>query len=293
MSYGSVASAFKEAEAKGESLSVRFLREDCSENGYSPEESLQKTEELFEAMLQSEASYRPEERSNSGLSGGEAEKYRQAQQQGKLLGDEYFHEVCQGALKIAECNACMKRIVAAPTAGSCGVLPAVLIPLYRRNPQLKQKIIEGMVLAAGLGSVTAARACLSGAGGGCQAEIGTASAMAAAALAYVMGADDRQCCEAFAMALSNLLGLVCDPVAGLVEIPCIKRNTVGAVNAVTAANMALAGIQNRIPADEVIDAMGEIGRTMPEALRETGRGGLAATPTAQRIRKEIFPGNGE
>ena len=199
------------------------------------------------------------------------------------------------ALKVAECNACMKRIVAAPTAGSCGVLPAVLLPLAEERGIAQERILEALFLAAGFGQVTAARASVAGAEGGCQAEIGTASAMAAAALTHVMGGSAGQCADAFAMALGNLLGLVCDPVAGLVEVPCVKRNVVGAMNAVSAANMALAGIQSRIPADEVIDAMAEIGAALPTSLRETGLGGLAATPTGQRIAQQLqkMPDAGE
>ena len=192
---------------------------------------------------------------------------------------------------MAECNACMRRIVAAPTAGSCGVLPAVLIPLAEERALAEDAVVEALYIAAAFGEVTASRASVSGAQGGCQAEIGTASAMAAAALTHLQGGTAQQCAHAFALALSNLLGLVCDPVAGLVELPCVRRNVVGAVNAVSAADMALAGITSRIPADEVIDAMGEVGDALPAALRETGLGGLAATPTAQRLTEEIRRGN--
>ena len=194
------------------------------------------------------------------------------------------------ALKVAECNACMKRIVAAPTAGSCGVLPAVLLPLVEEREPETEVILQSLYIAAGFGQVAAARASVSGAQGGCQAEIGVASAMAAAALTHIMGGTGEPCAHAFAIALGNLLGLVCDPVAGLVEIPCVKRNVIGAVNAVSAANMALAGITAHIPADEVIDAMGEIGDALPSSLRETGQGGLAATPTGRRIAESLPQG---
>ena len=170
----------------------------------------------------------------------------------------------------------MKRIVAAPTAGSCGVLPAVLIPLTDERDVPEETILQALYIAAGFGQVTALRASVAGAQGGCQAEIGTASAMAAAALTHILGGTAQQCADAYAMALANLLGLVCDPVAGLVEVPCVKRNVIGAVNAVSAANMAVAGITSRIPVDEVIDAMGEVGDALPADLRETGLGGLAA-----------------
>ena len=181
----------------------------------------------------------------------------------------------------------MKRIVAAPTAGSCGVLPAVLIPLYRRSGASEAQITDALYVAAGFGQVTAERASVSGAEGGCQAEVGTASAMAAAALTYIKDGTGAECAHAFAIALGNLLGLVCDPVAGLVEVPCVKRNVIGAVNAISAANMALAGITSRIPADEVIDAMGAVGDMMHIDLRETGIGGLAGTPTGIRIAESL------
>ena len=197
------------------------------------------------------------------------------------------------ALKTAECNACMKRIVAAPTAGSCGVLPAVLLPLWRRGLADEPAIHRALYIAAGFGQVVAARATLAGAEGGCQAEVGAASAMAAAALVDIKGGTAEQCAEAFAMALTNLEGLVCDPVAGLVEIPCIKRNVIGAMNAVSAADMALAGVVGHIPADEVIDAMAEVGNAMSKDLRETGIGGLAGTPTGRAICDIVTMNSGE
>lgn len=170
---------------------------------------------------------------------------------------------------------------------------SALHPLAQEKNISDDIITEGLLIAAGFGEVAADRASISGAEGGCQAEIGTASAMAAAVLVHIMDGSDEMCAEAFAIALSNLLGLVCDPVAGLVEIPCIKRNVIGAMNAVSSANMALAGIKNIIPADEVIDAMGEIGSSITEALRETGNGGLAATPTAKKLTQSLRTNNFE
>lgn len=166
-------------------------------------------------------------------------------------------------------------------------LPAVLIPLAEERDVPEETILEALYIAAGFGQVTALRASVAGAEGGCQAEIGTASAMAAAALTYILGGTAQQCADAYAIALGNLLGLVCDPVAGLVEVPCVKRNVIGAVNAVSAANMAVAGITSRIPVDEVIDAMGEVGDALPASLRETGLGGLAATPTGRQEAERI------
>lgn len=195
--------------------------------------------------------------------------------------------VISQALQMGESNACMKRIVAAPTAGACGVLPAVLIPLYREKKIPDEKVLEALYTAAGIGQVIAARAFIAGAAGGCQAEIGAASSMAAGALVHLRGGDSSQIIQAAAMALKNLLGLVCDPVAGLVEVPCVKRNVIGAVNALSCADMALAGITSRIPPDQVIDAMKEIGESMHVSLRETGEGGVANTPAAREIAQRL------
>ena len=205
-------------------------------------------------------------------------------------------EVIVQAISMAESNACMRRIVAAPTAGSCGVVPAVLLPLCEREHYTQHELLEALYVASGIGAVIAFnpeasveenRASISGAAGGCQAEIGTASAMAAGALVSLRGGTNEQIGHAVAMALKNLMGLVCDPVAGLVEVPCVKRNVIGAVNAISAADMALAGIESRIPVDEVIDAMGEVGRRMPVEFRETALGGLAATPTGKAVKERM------
>ena len=191
------------------------------------------------------------------------------------------------ALKTGESNACMKRIVAAPTAGSCGVVPAVFLTLEEEKHFSEEKMVEALYVAAGIGGVIANRAFLAGAAGGCQAEIGSASAMAAGGVAYLMGGDAQQISHAVALALKNLLGLACDPVAGLVEVPCVKRNVMGAVNAMTSSDMVMAGITSKIPPDEVIDAMRAIGRSMSEDIRETGKGGLAGTPTGVAIRERM------
>ena len=182
----------------------------------------------------------------------------------------------------------MRRIVAAPTAGASGVLPAVLLPLRRRDGLEEAQMVQALYVAAGFGQVIASRASISGAEGGCQAEVGSASGMAAAALTAVMGGAPDASAHACAMALANTLGLVCDPVAGLVEVPCVKRNVMGAVNALACAEMALAGLTSAIPCDEVIDAMRAVGDALPASLRETGLGGLAATPTGRRIAEETL-----
>jgi len=205
----------------------------------------------------------------------------------KHLGVPFVQEVIATALSVGESNACMRKIVAAPTAGACGVLPAVLVPLYQMGRATEEEILQALYTASGIGAVVSFRACIAGASGGCQAEIGTASAMAAGALTSLRGGDPQQIGHAAAMALKKLMGLVCDPVAGLVEVPCVKRNVVGSVNAVSCADMALAGVESRIPVDEVIDCMGEVGRRMPMEMRETALGGLAATPTGKAVKERM------
>ena len=272
------------ARTQNISLAEAVLRSDLAESRLTEEQSRHGMRHLWHVMEATSRDYDPAQRSRSGLSGGDAAKVEQAHRAGRSYGGDYLAEVTAEALKTAECNACMKRIVAAPTAGSCGVLPAVLLPLARAGEADETAICEALYVAAGFGQVIAARATLAGAEGGCQAEVGAASAMAAAALVELRGGTAEQCAEAFAMALTNLEGLVCDPVAGLVEIPCIKRNVIGAMNAVSCADMALAGVVGHIPADEVIDAMAEVGAAMSNDLRETGIGGLAGTPTGKAIR---------
>ena len=261
-----------------------IIHSDCVDRGVTQAESLEKMRGLYAAIRRAQRGYDPKLRSASGMVGGDGEKMRAYVQRGKTICGDYIGGVIAQALEMGESNACMKCIVAAPTAGSCGVLPAVLLPLWRSGSYNEEAICRALYVSAGFGQVVAARATLAGAEGGCQAEVGAASAMAAAALVELRGGTAEQCAEAFAMALTNLEGLVCDPVAGLVEIPCIKRNVIGAMNAVSCADMALAGVVGHIPADEVIDAMAEVGAAMSNDLRETGIGGLAGTPTGKAIR---------
>ena len=263
------------------------LQYDMEERQVSRQASMAKMLSTWQAIQDAADSYTGTQRSVSGLVGGDGLKMRLYARRGESIGGEFMDEVIVQAISMAESNACMRRIVAAPTAGSCGVLPAVLLPLARADEADEEAICDALYVAAGFGQVIAARATLAGAEGGCQAEVGAASAMAAAALCHLKGGTPEQCAAAAAMALGNLLGLVCDPVAGLVEVPCIKRNVVGAVNAVSCANMALAGVDYAIPCDEVIDAMGRVGSLLSPDLRETGQGGLAATPTGVRIAERL------
>lgn len=264
------------------------LTDDCQDRGCCEQDSLKKMSRLWQAMLQSVKDYEPERRSSSGLSGGQAVKMEAA---ADTLCGPFLQQVIATALKVGEHNACMGRIVAAPTAGASGVLPAVLIPLQARDGLSDEEMTRCLYVAAGFGQVIASRASISGAEGGCQAEVGSASAMAAAALVHARGGTPAQMASACAMALQNVLGLVCDPVAGLVEVPCVKRNVMGAVNALSCADMALAGIAGAIPCDEVIDAMSSVGHALPASLRETGEGGLAATPTGRKIAETVLGQN--
>ena len=296
MAFTSVRQLLAAAEEKRLPLWETVLEEDLKDRGASREDSLRQMGALWAAMKSASARYSGTARSKSGLTGGDGEKMRRYALAGRGLGGPFLSEVVAEALRMGESNACMKRIVAAPTAGSCGVLPAVLIPYAAANGTGDEEIVRSLFVAAGIGQIIASRASISGAEGGCQAEIGAASAMAAAALVSLRKGSPEMSAHACAMALMNLLGLVCDPVAGLVEIPCVKRNVVGAVNAISCADMALAGIESAIPADEVIDAMRSVGDMLPGALRETGTGGLAATPTgreaARRLHRGFSPGDG-
>ena len=263
------------------------LQYDMEERQVSRQASMAKMLSTWQAIQDAADSYTGTQRSVSGLVGGDGLKMRLYARRGESIGGEFMDEVIVQAISMAESNACMRRIVAAPTAGSCGVLPAVLLPLCEREHYTQHELLEALYVASGIGAVIAYRASISGAAGGCQAEIGTASAMAAGALVSLRGGTNEQIGHAVAMALKNLMGLVCDPVAGLVEVPCVKRNVIGAVNAISAADMALAGIESRIPVDEVIDAMGEVGRRMPVEFRETALGGLAATPTGKAVKERM------
>ena len=225
--------------------------------------------------------------SMGGLIGGEARRLCEFHDQGKSLCGNVLGKGITYAMATLETNASMGLIVAAPTAGSSGVIPGTLCALQEQYGFTDDEICQALFNAAAIGYLITRNATTAGAEGGCQAEIGTASAMAAGALVALRGGSGEQIGHAVAMALKNLMGLVCDPVAGLVEVPCVKRNVVGSVNAVSCADMALAGVESRIPVDEVIDCMGEVGRRMPMEMRETALGGLAATPTGKAVKERM------
>ena len=287
--YDSVQKLVDTAQKAGMNISDIVLKDQAHQLGRDPQELFKEMHMQLEVM--NEAVRKGLEsgmKSASGLSGGDAVKMKQAVDEDRSISGRILGGALARALAVTEVNACMGRIVAAPTAGSCGIIPAVLITLREEKKLPEDKIVMSLFTAAGIGTVIAKRASISGAEGGCQAECGSASAMAAAAAVEIMGGTPQMAAHACAMALKGVLGLVCDPVAGLVEVPCIKRNAMGAANSLASAEMALAGIESVIPADEVIDAMKSVGDTMPSALKETAEGGLAATPTGLRIARDIL-----
>jgi len=276
-----------EAAGRNEDLFDAIVKSDCVDRGVTPGASISQMTVLYNAIRSAKENYDPGQRSRSGMVGGDGAKMRSYAASGKTICGEYIGSVLAQAIEMGESNACMKCIVAAPTAGSCGVLPAVLLPYQEREKLDDAAMVRAMYVAGAVGQVIAKKASIAGAAGGCQAEIGTASAMGAAALCYLAGGSAQAVCHAAAMAIKSLLGLVCDPVAGLVEVPCVKRNAAGAMIAMSSADLALAGIRSAVPPDEVIDAMREVGDKMDVSLRETGLGGVAATAFGQAITERM------
>ena len=288
MAFSSVRDMVELCKETGQPLYEVILESDLTESGLTRAESEAEMHRLWSVMCATSAGYCSTDRSMSGFAGGDAAKVSEAAARGILYADGYFADVMAEALKTAECNACMKRIVAAPTAGSCGILPSALLTLQEEKNISDKDLVMALFTASAVGIVIATNASVAGAAGGCQAECGAASAMAAAAMVELCGGTPKQCEHACAIALKNILGLVCDPVAGLVEIPCIKRNAGGVGNALVAAELALAGVESHIPADEVIVAMKKIGDTMSSTLKETAEGGLAVTPTGKKLCEKVF-----
>ena len=279
-------SALMEA-GSGKDLFEAVVESDCVDRGVTREASVAQMEALYAAIRRAGAGYDPALRSHSGMVGGDGARMRAYVAAGRTICGEYMGGVIAQALEMGESNACMKCIVAAPTAGSCGVLPAVLLPYQQREQLPDEAMVRALYVAGAIGQVIAAKASIAGAAGGCQAEIGTASAMAAGALCYLAGGSAQAVCHAAAIAIKSLLGLVCDPIAGLVEVPCVKRNAAGAMIAMSSADMALAGIRSAVPPDEVILAMREVGDRMDVSLRETGLGGIAGTPFGQAMSERM------
>lgn len=263
------------------------LLADVQERQVTEEESFETMRHMYRAMRQADLEYDGTLRSASNMAGGDGHKMEKYNDSGTSLTGRYIGLVMEKAIKMGESNACMKRIVAAPTAGACGVIPAVFLSYEEYCKENENRMVEALFVSAGIGAVIAENASIAGASGGCQAEIGSASAMAAGGLAYLQGGDGECIANAAAFALKNMLGLTCDPVCGLVEVPCIKRNSAGAVNAVASAQMAMAGIKSAILVDEVIDSMRRIGNALPASLRETSEGGLALTESAKKVAEKL------
>lgn len=283
--YKSLAAAIRDAESRGVSLSTVALQSESEDGGRSVADIRAQLARALEIMRGAiTAGENPDLRSASGLVGGDAAKLISGPE-GPLSGT-LFRDVLMRALAVQEVNAAMGVIVAAPTAGGAGVLPAVLTGIARDRNIPDEKIIDALATAGLIGAVVAERASLSGAEGGCQAETGAAAGMAAGAAVEMLGGTPSQSGHATALAQQGTLGLVCDPLGGLVELPCVFRNATGAAIALAAIEMAMAGITFAIPVDEVIDVMGEIGKAMDVRYRETAGGGLAATPTGRRLAKE-------
>lgn len=278
----------KQAEEQNKKIYEIMIEQEVNLTEQSKEEVLGIMKYNFKAMKEAAFKGIKGVVSSSGMTGGDAKKLYDYLKKGNYLTDRTFLTALCYAVATNEVNASMGVICATPTAGSCGVLPAVMLAIQEKYNLADDIVINHLFTAGAIGYVIANNASISGAAGGCQAEVGSASAMAAAAVTEMMGGTPRQSAHAMAIALKNMLGLTCDPVAGLVEVPCIKRNAAGASNALTAAEMALAGIETRIPFDEVIGAMYQIGLSMPESLKETAMGGLATTDTGLEWKRKIM-----
>ena len=282
--YNSIEEIILEAESRGTTISDLVLEEQCEALEMDKKAIYDKMANSFAIMRKAaEDGMSTDEKSASGLSGGDAFKMKRCMDSDGLAG-KVVAGVITRALAIAESNARMGKIVAAPTAGSCGILPATLLTIQDVHNISQEKIIMSMFTASAIGMVISENATVAGSEGGCQAECGSAAAMGAAAIVEAMGGSPRMVGNACAIALKSILGLICDPVAGLVEVPCIKRNASGAMNALSSAEMALAGIESFIPVDEVILTMKAVGDALPFSLRETSLGGLAKTNTAKNFK---------
>jgi L-serine dehydratase len=283
--YRALADAIRDAEARGQTMAQVAIDQEARDQG-RPAEEIRET--LARALVVMRGAIGDgltgDLRSASGLVGGDAAKLRTGPP-GPLAGTP-FRDILSRALAVQEVNAAMGVIVAAPTAGGAGILPAVMTGLAKAKSVSEEKLVDGLATAGLIGAVIAERASLSGAEGGCQAETGAAAAMAAGAATEMLGGAPAQVGHAVALTMQGMLGLVCDPLGGLVELPCVFRNATGSAIALAGIEMAMAGITFAIPVDEVIDVMGEIGREMDVRYRETAGGGLAATPTGRRLAKE-------
>ncbi|MBO8155277.1 MAG: L-serine ammonia-lyase, iron-sulfur-dependent, subunit alpha [Bacillaceae bacterium] len=276
------------AESQNISISEVMIRQEMEVAEKTREEVMERMERNLDVMEKSVEDGLKGVRSRSGLTGGDAVLIQKYMKENRPLSGNLLLDAVSKAVATNEVNAAMGTICATPTAGSAGVVPGTLFAVKNRLNPTREQMVRYLFTAGAFGQVVANNASISGAAGGCQAEVGSAAGMAAAAIVEMAGGTPSQSAEAMAITLKNMLGLVCDPVAGLVEVPCVKRNAMGAANAMVAADLALAGVKSRIPCDEVIDAMYRIGQSMPTALKETAQGGLAATPTGRELEAKIY-----
>lgn len=280
------------AEQEGKLISEIMIEQEILITGRTREEIIQQMDRNLTVMEEAIERGLQGVQSVTGLTGGDAVLLQNYIAEGKALSGDLLLDAVSKAVATNEVNAAMGTICATPTAGSAGVVPGTLFAVKNKLNPTRAQMIRYLFTSGAFGFVVANNASISGAAGGCQAEVGSAAGMAAAAIVEMAGGTPQQCAEAFAITLKNMLGLVCDPVAGLVEVPCVKRNAMGASNSLVAADMALAGVTSRIPCDEVIGAMYRIGQSMSPNLKETARGGLAATPTGKAISKAILENGG-
>lgn len=281
MAFNSIEELVSAAEKAGKSIGEYSLESQATTSGRNEREVYEEMAERLRIMREAaDFGFSKTKRTASGLAGGDAAKVQTAIEN-KTIPQNIYTRAIAVSIAVSECNAKMGKIVAAPTAGSCGVLPGVILPAMEMEGISSKKAVLGLFCAGAMGAVIAKRASLSGAECGCQAECGSAAGMAAAAFTEMKGGSPRQAAHALAIAIKGLLGLVCDPVAGIVECPCVKRNADSAVHALAAAHMVLSGMESMVPADDVLDAMKSIGRCMHPSLKETSEGGLACTVSAK------------
>ena len=287
--YNSIQDMLRIAKEENKPLYRVILENEMRLSELSEEEVLKRLNKRYQVMEEAAAKALTTERKTVGslITGITKPQYEYAQKGNSLCGD-FLNMVMARALSCSEVNASMGKICAAPTAGACGILPAVLISLAEKEELSREKVLEGLLVASGVGAVIMKNATVAGAEGGCQAECGVAAAMAAAAAVYLKGGTDEMVADSVAISLMNCMGLVCDPVAGLVQVPCAQRNASQAVNALLSADLILAGMKSLIPPDEVVDAMYRVGKLLPYQLKETALGGIAKTKTGQAIAAEIF-----
>lgn len=265
------------------------MEKEIRANKTSQEDLMDRMKNILQIMKESsKAALDKEIKSVSGLTGGDAKKLEEYRKSNETLSGDLIISAMAKALSTSEVNASMGKIVAAPTAGASGIIPSALLSAKEKLNLTDEQVIMGLFVAAGIGEIVAKNATVSGAEGGCQAECGTAAAMAAGAIVEMAGGSPEASFHAASFALVNILGLVCDPIGGLVEYPCALRNASGVVNALICADLALAGVKSLVPFDEVVDSMKRVGKMMPEALRETALGGLATTPTGEEIRRRLL-----